>query len=82
MPADMREKIEAVLEEVRPALAMHGGGIELVGVDEATGVVRVKLRGACVGCPMSTLTLKMGVEAALMDAVPSVTEVVAVEDEA
>ena len=78
----MREQIEAVLEEVRPALAMHGGGIELVGVDEGTGVVRVKLRGACVGCPMSTLTLKMGVEAALMDAVPSVTEVVAVEDDA
>jgi len=78
----MREQVEAVLEEVRPALAMHGGGIELVGVDEATGVVQVRLRGACVGCPMSTLTLKMGVEAALMDAVPSVTEVVAVEDAA
>lgn len=75
----MREQIEAVLEQIRPALRMDGGGIELVDVDEATGVVRVRLQGACVGCPMSQVTLKMGVEAALQDAIPSITEVIAVE---
>ncbi len=78
----MREKIEHIFEtDIRPMLAMHGGNIELLGVDEATGVVRVRLHGACRGCPMSTITLRMGVEAALVDAVPGVTEVVAVDDD-
>ena len=77
----MRDRIEAVLEEVRPALAMHGGNVELVGVDEGSGVVRMRFLGACKGCPMSSLTMKMGIEAALMDAIPSVTEVIAVEDD-
>ncbi|OGL66580.1 hypothetical protein A2856_02765 [Candidatus Uhrbacteria bacterium RIFCSPHIGHO2_01_FULL_63_20] len=77
----MRERIEEVLEEIRPALAMHGGDIAFVGCDEATGVVKVRLQGACKGCPMSAITLKMGVEMALTDAVAGVTEVVAVEDE-
>ena len=58
---------------------MDGGGIELVEVDEATGIVKVRLRGACVGCPMSQVTLKMGVEAALMDAIPGIKEVIAIE---
>lgn len=75
----MREQIEHVLEQIRPALRLDGGNIELVDVDEATGVVRVRMQGACRGCPMSQITLKMGVEAALRDAIPSVTEVVSVE---
>lgn len=75
----MREQIEAVLEHVRPALQMDGGNIELVDVDLTTGVVRVRMQGACRGCPMSQITLKMGIEMALRDAVPGVTEVVAVE---
>lgn len=75
----MRDRIEAVLEQVRPALRMDGGGIELVEWDEATGRVTVRLQGACRGCPMSEITLKMGVEAALMDAIPQVKEVVALD---
>ena len=76
----MKEAVEKVLEDIRPSLAMHGGNIELVGCDLETGIVRMRLQGACVGCPMSTITLKMGVEAALMDAVPEVKEVIAVDD--
>jgi Fe-S cluster biogenesis protein NfuA len=76
---DMRDEIEAVLNQVRPALRMDGGGIELVEFNEETGVVQVRLQGACVGCPMSQVTLKMGVEMALKDAIPSITEVIAVE---
>lgn len=75
----MREHIEAVLEQIRPALRMDGGNIELVDVDLTTGVVRVRMQGACHGCPMSQITLKMGVEMALREAIPAITEVVAVE---
>ncbi len=75
----MKEQIEAALDRVRPALRMDGGGIELVDVDEGTGVVKVRLQGACRGCPMSQITLKMAVEAAIMDALPQIKEVIAVE---
>lgn len=76
----MRDQIESVLNQVRPALRMDGGDIQLVDFDEATGVVRVRLEGACRGCPMSKITLKMGVEMALMDALPGVVrEVVSVD---
>lgn len=74
----MREKVEAVLERIRPALKMDGGDVELVGVDEKKGIVTVSLLGACGGCPMSTMTLKMGIERTIREAVPEVTEVVAV----
>lgn len=78
----MDDQIEQVLNQVRPALRMDGGDIQLVDFDEATGVVRVRLEGACRGCPMSKITLKMGIEMALMDAFPDkVKEVVSVEDE-
>ncbi|NBS41393.1 NifU family protein [bacterium] len=78
----MRDQIEQVLNQVRPALRMDGGDIQLVDFDEATGIVRVRLEGACRGCPMSKITLKMGVEMALMDAFPdNVKEVVSVDDE-
>ena len=72
-----KEKVEEALKQVRPALQRDGGDIELVSVDE-NGVVKVRLRGACGACPMSTMTLKMGVERAIKAEVPEVSEVVAV----
>ncbi len=78
MNQEMHDKIEQVLTQIRPALRLDGGGIELVSFDDETGVVQVKMQGACVGCPMSQITLKMGVEAALKDAIPTVTEVISV----
>jgi len=70
----MREKVEAALEKIRPALKADGGDIELIDVTD--GVVKVKLTGACGTCPMSTMTLKMGVERILKEEVPEVKEVV------
>ena len=67
----MREKVEKVLEEIRPALQADGGNIELVDVTE-DGVVKVKLTGACGSCPMSTMTMKMGVEAQLKEKIAEV----------
>jgi Fe-S cluster biogenesis protein NfuA len=78
MDEEILLKIEAVLTSIRPALRMDGGGIEFVSYDAEKGIVGVKMQGACVGCPMSEITLKMGVEAALRDAIPSITEVVSV----
>ncbi|MGB9627861.1 MAG: NifU family protein [Thermodesulfobacteriota bacterium] len=72
----MREKIEKALQSIRPALQMDGGDVELVDVVE--GVVKVKLKGACGGCPMSQLTLTRGVEQAIKKAVPEVKKVEAV----
>jgi Fe-S cluster biogenesis protein NfuA len=73
----MREKVEEILDKIRPALLRDGGNVELVGVDD--GTVKVKLVGACAGCPMSTMTLKNGIERILKQEVPQVKEVVAVE---
>ncbi len=73
----MKEKVEAALQKVRPMLQRDGGDVELVSVDEA-GIVKVRLRGACGSCPMSTMTLKMGIEKMLKQEVPSVKEVVQV----
>ncbi|MFH1138804.1 MAG: NifU family protein [Pseudomonadota bacterium] len=70
----MREKIEAVLNKIRPQLQADGGGVDLIDVDDK-GVVKVKLTGACGGCPMSQMTLKMGIEKTLKQAVPQVTRV-------
>ena len=72
----MRDKVETVLNQIRPQLMMDGGNVELVEVDD--GTVKVKLTGACAGCPMSTMTLKMGIEKILKQEVPEVKEVVAV----
>ncbi len=72
------EKVEQCLDSIRPALAMHHGNIELVGVDEQRGVVKVKFLGGCHGCPMSQITLKMGVEAEVLQNVPEINEVQAV----
>ncbi|MBI2287429.1 MAG: NifU family protein [Chloroflexi bacterium] len=73
----MKEKIEEVLGKIRPMLERDGGNVELV--DEKNGTVKVRLTGACGGCPMSTMTLKMGIEQILKDEIPEVKEVVAVE---
>ncbi len=72
----MRDRVEEVLNKIRPSLMMDGGNVELVNVDD--GVVRVKLTGACGGCAMATLTLKMGIERVLKQEIPEVKEVVAV----
>ena len=71
----MREKVEEVLKEIRPALQADGGDIELADVDEQTGVVKVKLLGACAGCPMAQMTLQMGIERVLKSKIPEVTKV-------
>lgn len=72
-----KEKIEEALKQVRPALQRDGGDIELVSVEE-NGTIKVRLKGACGACPMSTMTLKMGVEKYLKQHVPEVKEVVQV----
>ncbi len=74
----MREKVEKVIQDLRQYLQMDGGDIELVDVDEKTGEVKVKLTGACHGCPMAVVTLTQGVEARLKEQVPEVTKVTAV----
>jgi Fe-S cluster biogenesis protein NfuA len=71
----VREKVEKVIEVIRPAIQADNGDIVLHGVDEATGIVTVELVGACVSCPASTQTLKAGVERILRDRVEGVTEV-------
>jgi Fe-S cluster biogenesis protein NfuA len=72
----MRDKVAAALAQIRPALQADGGDVELVDVTD--GVVNLKLTGACRGCPMSTMTLKMGIERALKKQIPEIKEVVAV----
>ncbi len=72
----MKEKVEAVLARIRPTLQADGGDVELVDVSE--GVVKLRLTGACSGCPMSTMTLRMGIERALRAEIPEIKEVVAV----
>jgi Fe-S cluster biogenesis protein NfuA len=72
----MREKVEASIGKVRPFLQRDGGDIELV--DVVDGVVKVRLKGACGSCPMSLMTLKMGVEKQLKQDIPEIKEVVAV----
>jgi Fe-S cluster biogenesis protein NfuA len=74
---EMKEKVEATLERIRPSLQADGGDVELVEVSP-DGVVKVKLTGACQGCAMSQMTLKMGIEKALKQDVPEVKEVIGV----
>lgn len=72
----MREQVEKALQKVRPMLERDGGSVELVDVEGS--VVKVRLTGACKGCPMSQMTLKAGIERIVMQEVPGVTQVVAV----
>ena len=76
--ATLTEQVRGVIDDIRPLLQRDGGDIQLVNVDESTGVVSVQLRGACSGCPHAAITLKMGVERFLKEKVPAVQEVVAV----
>jgi Fe-S cluster biogenesis protein NfuA len=75
MEEAMKEKVEQAIGKIRPMLQRDGGDIELVDVT-ADGVVKVRLTGACGSCPMSMMTLKMGVENALKKEIPEVKEVV------
>ena len=70
----LKENVENALQNVRPSLQADGGDVKLVDVDE-DGLVKVKLMGACGGCPMSQMTLKMGIEKILKQNVPEVTSV-------
>jgi Fe-S cluster biogenesis protein NfuA len=72
----MQDKVEELLDKIRPVLVKDGGNVELVEVTD--GTVKVKLVGACAGCPMSTITLKNGIERILKQEIPEVKEVVAV----
>ena len=69
----VRPEVEEVLNSIRPALQADGGDVELVDIDG--GVVKVRLLGACGGCPMATMTLKGGIEAALKERIPTVERV-------
>ena len=71
----MKEKVETALSKIRPMLQADGGDIELVDVDIEEGIVKVRLKGACAGCPMSQMTLKNGVERILKEQIPEVTAV-------
>ena len=71
----METQLLDAIEAIRPALQVDGGDIRIVELDEATGRVDVELLGACGGCPMSTLTLKAGIERILKDRVEGITEV-------
>ena len=70
----LKERVEDALNKVRPSLQADGGDVELIDVDE-DGAVKVKLQGACAGCPMSQMTLKMGIEKIIKQNVPEVTRV-------
>ena len=73
----MREQVQKAIDKVRPGLQADGGDVELVDVSE-DGVVKVKLTGACHGCPMAQMTLKMGIEKIIKQQVPSIKEVISV----
>ena len=74
---NLMEKVSLFLEDVRPALQRDGGDVELLDVTD-DGVVKVRLQGACAGCPMSQMTLKMGIEAHLKKNIPEVKEVISI----
>ncbi len=69
----MKEQVQQVLEKIRPSLKADGGDVELV--DIVDGVVKVRLQGACAGCPMSQITLKNGIERILKQEIPEVKSV-------
>ncbi|AIC95501.1 MULTISPECIES: NifU family protein [Shouchella] len=70
---DMMEQVQEVLDKLRPFLLRDGGDVELVDVED--GIVKVRLLGACGSCPSSTITLKAGIERALLEEVPGVVEI-------
>ena len=72
-----RDKIEAVLDSIRPALRSDGGDVEFIDFDEEDGIVQLRLMGACGTCPVSTMTLRQGIERRLMLAVPEIRGITA-----
>jgi Fe-S cluster biogenesis protein NfuA len=74
----LRDRVEKVLDRIRPYIMMDGGNVELVNVHEDTGVVEMRFVGACHGCPSSMMTLQMGIENELRAEIPEITQVVAV----
>lgn len=78
MLATLRERIEDVLESIRPALRADGGDVEFVDFEEGSGVVQLRLMGACESCPISMMTLKDGIEQRMRGSIPEVRSVVAV----
>lgn len=76
--SDLRTRVQEALDSIRPGLMADGGDAELIDVDEGNGTATVRLVGACGGCPMSTMTLKMGIERTIRAAVPEIKEVIAV----
>jgi Fe-S cluster biogenesis protein NfuA len=72
----MKEKVEAALNKIRPMLQKDGGNVELIEIED--GIVKVRLQGACAGCPMSQMTLKNGIERLLKQEIPEVKSVVSV----
>jgi len=73
----LKEEVEKVIKEIQPSLRADGGDIELVDVDNE-GIVKVRLKGACAGCPMAKMTLEMGVERYLKSRIPQVKKVISV----
>lgn len=76
---ELKQEVEKVLMVLRDGLAMHGGNVELVDILEDQGIAQVRLQGSCVGCPMSDMTLKAGIEDTVREMVPEIKEVVQVE---
>ena len=74
------QKIEHVLDLLRPGIERHRGGVEFVSFDEKAGIVSIKMTGMCVGCPYSNMTLKGGIEEMMTSMIPEVKEVIAVTD--
>ena len=74
----IKEEVEKILAKIRPAIQADGGDVELVNIRE-DNVVEVRLKGACNGCPMATLTLKAGIERIIKEEIPDVTEVISVK---
>lgn len=72
------DRIQEVLEQIRPALHADGGDVEFLGFDESEGIVHLRLLGACESCPISMMTLKEGIEKRIQNTLPEVTEVLAV----
>ena len=75
----VENKIKEILEQIRPSLQMDGGDVHFVDFDAKSGVLKVELMGHCAHCPMSSITLKQGIEAEIKKAVPGVKEVKAVQ---
>jgi Fe-S cluster biogenesis protein NfuA len=74
----LQERVLRILNLIRPAVQSDGGDVELIDITD-DGIVKIRLHGACVGCPSSSVTLKLGIERNLKEHVPEITSVVAVD---